>query len=119
MTSLIGDTTMSALHQALSGLSLRQRTIADNVANIETPGFMAGKVDFETSLKRALRRTATRAPQRSARPAPWSRPGRTAATSTSTRRPSRASRRCSPRQLATAAMTSKFQRLRVAITGQA
>jgi flagellar basal-body rod protein FlgB len=55
MTSLIGDTTMSALHHALTGLSLRQRTIANNISNIETPGFIAGKVDFETSLKRAVR----------------------------------------------------------------
>jgi flagellar basal-body rod protein FlgB len=41
------------LHAALNGLSLRQRTIADNIANIETPRFMAGKVDFEASLRAA------------------------------------------------------------------
>jgi flagellar basal-body rod protein FlgB len=45
---------MSALHRALSGLSLRQRTIADNIANIETPGFLAGRVDFENSLRSAV-----------------------------------------------------------------
>ncbi len=54
MTEPIGDATMSALHTALSGLSLRQRTIADNVANIQTPNFLAGKVDFESSLKNAI-----------------------------------------------------------------
>jgi len=57
MTSMpepLGDVTMSALHQALSGLALRQRTIADNIANIETPGFLAGKVDFEDSLRSTL-----------------------------------------------------------------
>ena len=32
----------------LRGLSLRQRTIADNIANIETPRFLAGTVDFGT-----------------------------------------------------------------------
>ena len=41
------------LHSALRGLSLRQRTIADNIANIETPGFLAGRVDFETNLRAA------------------------------------------------------------------
>jgi flagellar basal-body rod protein FlgB len=54
MTDPIGDVTMSALHTALSGLSLRQRTIADNIANIQTPGFLAGKVDFESSLRAAV-----------------------------------------------------------------
>ena len=42
MIDPIGDTTVRALSQALSGLSLRQRTIADNVANVETPRFLAG-----------------------------------------------------------------------------
>jgi flagellar basal-body rod protein FlgB len=41
------------LHSALRGLSLRQRTIADNIANIETPRFLAGRVDFESSLRAA------------------------------------------------------------------
>lgn len=32
---------------------MRQRTIADNIANIETPRFLAGRVDFESSLRAA------------------------------------------------------------------
>ena len=43
------------LHSALRGLSLRQRTIADNIANIETPRFLAGTVDFESQLRDAVR----------------------------------------------------------------
>jgi flagellar basal-body rod protein FlgB len=43
-----------AMNSALDGLSLRQRTIADNVANIETPGFLAGKVSFEDALRSAV-----------------------------------------------------------------
>ncbi|GAB3073855.1 MULTISPECIES: flagellar basal body rod protein FlgB [unclassified Phycicoccus] len=54
MIDPIGDTTMRALGQALNGLSLRQRTIADNIANVDTPRFLAGKVDFESSLISAL-----------------------------------------------------------------
>jgi flagellar basal-body rod protein FlgB len=42
------------LHSTLRGLSLRQRTIADNIANIETPRFLAGRVDFESDLRDAV-----------------------------------------------------------------
>jgi flagellar basal-body rod protein FlgB len=52
---VIGDVTPSALHAALSGLSQRQRVTADNIANLQTPGFLAGRVDFESSLRGALR----------------------------------------------------------------
>lgn len=48
------DLTAAAIHSALSGLAARQRVLADNVANVETPGFRAGRVDFESSLQRAL-----------------------------------------------------------------
>ena len=48
------DVTITALHAALRGLTARQRTIADNIANLETPRFLAGRVDFETSLTDAL-----------------------------------------------------------------
>ena len=43
-----------ALNSALDGLALRQRVIADNVANIQTPGFRAGRVSFEESLAAAV-----------------------------------------------------------------
>lgn len=43
-----------SMNSALDGLSLRQRTIADNVANIQTPGFLAGKVSFEDALRTAV-----------------------------------------------------------------
>lgn len=49
-----GDVTITALHSALTGLAERQRVISDNIANIQTPGFLAGKVDFESSLSAAL-----------------------------------------------------------------
>jgi flagellar basal-body rod protein FlgB len=50
----LADVTMAALHAALNGLALRQRVIADNIANINTPGFLAGKVSFESKLADAL-----------------------------------------------------------------
>lgn len=51
---MFDDVTTVALHSALNGLAMRQRTIADNIANIQTPGFLAGKVQFESALKDAL-----------------------------------------------------------------
>jgi flagellar basal-body rod protein FlgB len=53
--SVIGDITPAALHAGLSGLAQRSRVTADNIANVNTPGFLAGRVDFESSLKGALR----------------------------------------------------------------
>ncbi|TFV64158.1 flagellar basal body rod protein FlgB [Geodermatophilus sp. DF01-2] len=51
---MIGDVTSSALHTALNGLAQRQRVTADNIANLQTPGFLAGRVDFESGLRGAL-----------------------------------------------------------------
>jgi flagellar basal-body rod protein FlgB len=48
------DPVMDTLQQAMSGLALRQRVIAANVANVQTPGYQASKVDFETSLRQAI-----------------------------------------------------------------
>ena len=47
------DNVTDVLHSALRGLALRQRTIADNIANVETPRFLAGRVDFESTLRAA------------------------------------------------------------------
>jgi flagellar basal-body rod protein FlgB len=48
------DPVFAVLNSALDGLSLRQRVIADNIANVDTPGFRATSVDFETSLRSAI-----------------------------------------------------------------
>jgi len=52
---VIGEITPAALHASLSGLAQRSRVTADNIANVNTPGFLAGRVDFESSLRGALR----------------------------------------------------------------
>jgi flagellar basal-body rod protein FlgB len=51
---MISDATSTALHAALSGLAQRSRVTADNIANVQTPGFLAGVVDFESSLRGAI-----------------------------------------------------------------
>ena len=48
------DVTSVALHSALDALSMRKRVIADNIANIQTPGFLAGRVEFEAALSEAV-----------------------------------------------------------------
>ncbi len=53
---MIDDVRSAALHAALAGLAQRQRVTADNIANVNTPGFLAGRTDFETSLRGAVGR---------------------------------------------------------------
>jgi flagellar basal-body rod protein FlgB len=48
------DVTSVALHSALTGLSARQRAIADNIANVQTPGYHATRVSFEDDLRQAV-----------------------------------------------------------------
>jgi flagellar basal-body rod protein FlgB len=50
----IGDATMLALHASIRGLNLRRQAAEDNIANVETPGYLANKVDFEDSLRNAI-----------------------------------------------------------------
>jgi flagellar basal-body rod protein FlgB len=51
---VLDDLTSATVHQALVGLAARQRVIADNIANIETPGHLAGRVLFEDTLRSAV-----------------------------------------------------------------
>ena len=48
------DLAMRAIQASLDGLAARQRIIAENLANVDTPGYLAGRVSFESSLAEAL-----------------------------------------------------------------
>jgi flagellar basal-body rod protein FlgB len=50
------DITSSSLRVAAAGLHARQGVIANNIANIETPGYRARKVAFEEALHGAVAR---------------------------------------------------------------
>ena len=50
-------TTLQVLARALEAASLRQEAIAQNLANVDTPGYKAIDVSFEDQLKTALART--------------------------------------------------------------
>jgi flagellar basal-body rod protein FlgB len=51
---VLSDVTSTALHTALSALTLRQRVQANNIANVQTPGFHAERVSFEDQLRDAV-----------------------------------------------------------------
>jgi flagellar basal-body rod protein FlgB len=50
---MISDNVTRTLHAAVNGLDARQRAQAANIANLETPGYHARKVNFEDSLRAA------------------------------------------------------------------
>jgi flagellar basal-body rod protein FlgB len=50
----VNDKTLKALTTALNFREMRQELISSNVANANTPGFKAKKLDFEEALARAL-----------------------------------------------------------------
>ena len=51
---MFDDISSVALHSAASALSERGRVTADNIANIQTPGFLANRVMFEDALADAV-----------------------------------------------------------------
>jgi flagellar basal-body rod protein FlgB len=48
------DNTQLALERAISGASMRQSVLANNLANAETPGFRRMDVDFHSTLAQAM-----------------------------------------------------------------
>lgn len=54
MTTPIGGAALTTIERALDGLARRGEVRADNVANVNTPGFRASRVEFESSLRGAI-----------------------------------------------------------------
>lgn len=52
---LISTNTDAVLHKALDGLMARHNAISSNLANVDTPGYKAIKVDFENKLQEAVK----------------------------------------------------------------
>ncbi|MDO5628505.1 MAG: flagellar basal body protein [Mobilicoccus sp.] len=119
MSDLIGDLTMRTVSEAMTGLSMRQRTIADNISNIDTPGFLAGKVDFESALRKAY--TERRDPRGiDVATARSLEPTRTNGSNVNLDEESVAGHQTLlTQQLAAQIMTNKFKGLRTAISGSA
>ena len=51
---MFDDVSSNSLRVAVAGLAARQSAIANNIANIETPGYQARKVKFEEALSSAV-----------------------------------------------------------------
>ncbi|HHY36695.1 MAG TPA: flagellar basal body rod protein FlgB [Firmicutes bacterium] len=51
---MVRGSTFRLLEQALDVASLRQRLLADNIANAETPGYKRKDIAFSTHFRRAL-----------------------------------------------------------------
>jgi flagellar basal-body rod protein FlgB len=52
--AVFDDVSSTSLKVAVAGLSARQNAIANNISNIETPGYQARKVKFEEELSNAV-----------------------------------------------------------------
>lgn len=52
--SPISDDVTRTLHTAINGLQARGRAISSNIANLETPNYLAVEVSFEDSMRSAL-----------------------------------------------------------------
>lgn len=50
----VADSTVKALVASLNFRKMRQELIASNIANAETPGYKAKRLDFEAALQRAI-----------------------------------------------------------------
>ena len=50
----VQDKTIKSLAAALNFRQMRQELISSNIANAETPGYKAKRIDFESALARAL-----------------------------------------------------------------
>ncbi|WP_354569806.1 flagellar basal body protein [Glaciihabitans sp. UYNi722] len=51
---MLDSVTSAALSSALDGLAMRQRTIANNIANVNTPNYHAKRVLFEDALAKSV-----------------------------------------------------------------
>jgi flagellar basal-body rod protein FlgB len=50
----VNDKTLQAIASAMKFREMRQELISSNIANAETPGYKAKRLDFEDALARAL-----------------------------------------------------------------
>lgn len=56
MSWLLHDVAMAGLSKALDLIAARERVLADNIVNVDTPGFVPRELDFTAELRTALHR---------------------------------------------------------------
>ena len=52
--AIVGKTKIPMLHRSMDAYSMRHKAIANNIANIEVPGYQRVAVKFEDKLRKAL-----------------------------------------------------------------
>ena len=57
MSGWLDNPVLTVLEKGLNAASLRQKVLADNLANVDTPGFKRSEVDFQLALNAALGRS--------------------------------------------------------------
>ena len=53
--NLFSGATFQALEQGLNGAALRQKTIANNIANVDTPNYKAKQANFQHTLNETIK----------------------------------------------------------------
>jgi flagellar basal-body rod protein FlgB len=53
------DNALRAAQMGLDGLSMRQQAIGRNLANVDTPGYQAQTVNFESVIRRVIKGSST------------------------------------------------------------
>jgi len=111
---LFTDRTTQTVEWALKAQAERQRVVAHNIANVNTPGFRATKLEFEQSLATALGRTngGTARAERSATNDPVSLNGNNVSLEKELEALDKSNIHY---EALTSALTSKFSQLRTAI----
>lgn len=51
---VFGDSALNTASKALDGLSYRRNVISQNVANVDTPGYHALEMNFESELQKSM-----------------------------------------------------------------
>jgi flagellar basal-body rod protein FlgB len=67
---VLDSVTMNAMSSALDGYASAQTVIANNIANINTPGFRAQEVDFSAVLAKSVAAGSGRLPASAIAPTP-------------------------------------------------
>ncbi len=57
MSGIFNDPAYIAAKTAMDGLSMRQQVISRNIANVDTPGYQAQSINFETAVKQAMEKS--------------------------------------------------------------
>ncbi|MGE5397834.1 MAG: flagellar basal body rod protein FlgB [Chitinophagales bacterium] len=62
MGGIFNNITLESMGKALDGAALRQKVIANNLANADTPNYKAMEVTFEDELKKAIDSSVKKSP---------------------------------------------------------